>query len=192
MVNCLYIQSEIQSFTDTLFNPPAGSQGDGVRSAWEARFPDIKLNLTVDLSKYHDNRIDRAFYEQKHVVDVAVLQTLQDFPRWKQENRLLFYKSNTFMDLLGGEKDLDGAFLPVQISTVTRLLLCTSCLLIHLNHSLFRHILLRQQQAPQFVCSNLLCFINRSYVAWETNLDLSERRRCRRLSVFTHRLPLWS
>lgn len=39
-----------------------------------------ELNLTIDLSKYLDGRIDTAFYEGRHVADVAVLQTLQDFP----------------------------------------------------------------------------------------------------------------
>ena len=96
----------------------AGTQGDGVRSAWEARFPNVILNLTVDLSKYHDGRIDRAYYENFHVADVAVLQTLQDFPRWKAENRLSYYKPSGFDDLLANEKDLDGAYIPIQISTM--------------------------------------------------------------------------
>ena len=76
------------------------------------------LNLTVDLSKYHDGRIDRAYYEGTHVADVAVLQTLQDFPRWKSENKLLYYKPMNFDDLLANEKDLDGAYLPIQLSTM--------------------------------------------------------------------------
>ena len=95
---------------------PAGSQGDGVRSLWKARFPNVALNLTVDLSKYHDGRIDRGFYENEHVADIAVLQTLQDFPRWKAENKLQYYKPNNYDDLLENEKDLDGAYLPIQIS----------------------------------------------------------------------------
>ena len=98
----------------------AGAQGDSVRSAWEARFPNVSLNLTVDLSKYHDGRIDRAYYEGTHVADIAVIQTLQDFPRWKAENRLSYYKPNNFDDLLANEKDLDGAYLPIQISTMPR------------------------------------------------------------------------
>ncbi|EME84330.1 uncharacterized protein MYCFIDRAFT_134075 [Pseudocercospora fijiensis CIRAD86] len=88
----------------------AGSQGDDLRTAWAAQYPDVKLNLTVDLSKYHDNRIDRAYQEGIHVADVAVLQTLQDFPRWKQEGKLLNYKPATFDDILQDQKDLDGAW----------------------------------------------------------------------------------
>ncbi|KAF2209001.1 hypothetical protein CERZMDRAFT_70365 [Cercospora zeae-maydis SCOH1-5] len=88
----------------------AGSQGDKVRQSWAQRFPDIKLNLTVDLSKYHDNRIDRAHLQGLHVADVAVLQTLQDFRRWKSEGKLVNYKPATFDDILPGEKDPDGAW----------------------------------------------------------------------------------
>ncbi|GIZ44334.1 hypothetical protein CKM354_000753500 [Cercospora kikuchii] len=95
----------------------AGSQGDSVRQAWADRFPDVKLNLTVDLSKYHDNRIDRAHLEGLHVADVAVLQTLHDFRRWKNEGKLLDYKPATFEDILPGEKDADGAWFSVRISS---------------------------------------------------------------------------
>jgi len=88
----------------------AGSSGNSVRQAWKQRFPDIPLNLTVDLSKFHNGRIDRAFYEGGHLADVAFLQTLQDFPRWKAQNRLLYYKPAEFDDIFNGEKDLDGAW----------------------------------------------------------------------------------
>lgn len=71
--------------------------------------------MTVNLSKYLDNEIDRAFYEDRTVYDVAVLQSLQDYPRWKSANRLLYYKPYNFADLLEGEKDFQGAWLPVQI-----------------------------------------------------------------------------
>ncbi|KAL3422843.1 ABC transporter [Phlyctema vagabunda] len=98
-----------------VFGGDADAQGDGVRKQWEDRFPTIQLDLTVDLSKYFDSRIDRAYYAKNETVDVAVLQTLQDFQRWKDQDRLLFYKSPTFEDLYNGEKDFDGAFLPMAI-----------------------------------------------------------------------------
>jgi ABC-type Fe3+ transport system substrate-binding protein len=89
----------------------AGAQGDSVRQAWKARFPAIPLNLTVDLSKFHNGRIDKAFYQNEQYADVAFLQTLQDFPRWKAANRLLYYKPAEFEDIFNGEKDPDGAWL---------------------------------------------------------------------------------
>lgn len=88
-----------------------GTQGQAVRDSWKERFPHIPLNLTVDLSKYHDGRSDTAFYEGRSGADIAVLQTLQDFPRWKAQNRLLLYKPAEFDDIFNGEKDPDGAWL---------------------------------------------------------------------------------
>lgn len=84
-----------------------------MRNAWKARFPNITLDLSVDLSKYHDSRIDRAWYNKNETVDIATLQTLHDFKRWKQQDRLMYYKPANFDDLYNGEKDLDGAFLPM-------------------------------------------------------------------------------
>ena len=75
----------------------------------------IKLNLTIDLSKYHDARIDRSFYANDETIDIAALQTLHDFPRWKAQNRLMYYKPQNFSDLVNGEKDFDGAWLPVYL-----------------------------------------------------------------------------
>ena len=75
----------------------------------------IDLNLTIDFSKYHDSLIDRAFYAGNEDIDIAALQTLQDFSRWKAQNRLLFYKPQNFSDLVNGEKDFDGAWLPVYL-----------------------------------------------------------------------------
>ncbi|KAK4499270.1 hypothetical protein PRZ48_009783 [Zasmidium cellare] len=95
----------------------AGDQGDGIRTAWAQQFPDIPLNLTVILSKYADTRLDEAFYEgtEYPVVDVAALQTLRDFPRWKTQNRLVYYKPANWEDLLANENDPDGAFLAFSI-----------------------------------------------------------------------------
>lgn len=78
------------------------------------------MNLTVDLSKYHDNRIDRAHLESIHVADVAVLQTLQDFRRWKKEGKLVRYKPASFEDLLESEKDFDGAYICEALSQFTK------------------------------------------------------------------------
>lgn len=112
---CIYTYTYTR-FTHTN-NPslPAGPQGNAIRAAWKSRFPKITLDLSIDLSKYHDSRIDRAWFAKNETVDIATLQTLHDFKRWKEQNRLLNYKPANFEDLYGQEKDLDGAFLPMGI-----------------------------------------------------------------------------
>ncbi|THV76033.1 periplasmic binding protein-like II [Aureobasidium pullulans] len=84
------------------------SQGDPTIAAWKARFPDVKLNLTVDVSKYHDSRVNRQYQRNgDDGADIAVLQTLHDFGRWKREGRLYPYKpadwDNTEVPSIFGE-----------------------------------------------------------------------------------------
>lgn len=54
----------------------------------------MKLNVIVDYSKFHDARIDNQLATGAQVPDVVQLQTLQDYPRWKQEGVLMHYKPN--------------------------------------------------------------------------------------------------
>ena len=68
------------------------SQQDSLKSAFEARFPGLTMNVTVDLSKYHDGNVDRQLATGHVYVDSVILQTLHDYPRWKQEDALLYYK----------------------------------------------------------------------------------------------------
>jgi ABC-type Fe3+ transport system substrate-binding protein len=48
-------------------------------------------------------------------VDIAILQTVQDYTRWNTQDRLLKYKSPTFKDISNELKDLDGAYVPVNV-----------------------------------------------------------------------------
>ncbi|THY14056.1 periplasmic binding protein-like II [Aureobasidium pullulans] len=88
------------------------SQGDPTIAAWKARFPDVKLNLTVDVSKYHDSRVNRQYQRNgDDGADIAVLQTLHDFGRWKREGRLYPYKPADWDNVYSAIKDPEGAFL---------------------------------------------------------------------------------
>jgi len=98
-----------------LTNDVAKQYWDSTIEGFNKRFPKINLNLTTDLSKYHDARIDRAFYAEDENTDNACLQTLHDYPCWKAQNRLLYYKSQKFSDIANAEKDFDGAYLPVYL-----------------------------------------------------------------------------
>jgi hypothetical protein len=79
--------------TVTLWHGGDGShQQDALKTAFESQFPGMKMNLTVDLSKYFDGNIDRQLATSDVYVDSIILQTLHDYPRWKQEDALLYYK----------------------------------------------------------------------------------------------------
>ena len=73
--------------------------------------------MTVDVSKYHDSRIDRQFEKTgSDGADVAMLQTLHDFKRWKEAGRLLPYKVANWEEIYSSLKDPSGAFVAISIS----------------------------------------------------------------------------
>lgn len=76
----------------------------------------MKLNLTVDVSKYHDSRVNRQFQRDgTDGADIAVLQTLHDYGRWKREGRLLPYKPSKWEDVYSSIKYPVGAFTGMYI-----------------------------------------------------------------------------
>jgi ABC-type Fe3+ transport system substrate-binding protein len=157
-----------------------GTQSDSVRQAWKQRFPGIPLNLTVDLSKYHNGRIDKAFYAGQHLADVAFLQTLQDFPRWKKQNRLLYYKPVEFDDIFNGEKDPDGAWAGFfNCAANLSQTYTTYPTAGNLENRRLRELFLRQLQARCLLHSLNLRILPRPILEIKAHLDLPERRRCR-------------
>jgi ABC-type Fe3+ transport system substrate-binding protein len=86
----------------------APGQWDFIAKAFSAQFPDVQLHLVTDLSKYHDTRIDDQLANHDLVADAAILQTTQDFDRWKQQGDLLRYKPIGWDDVYANAKDQDG------------------------------------------------------------------------------------
>lgn len=64
---------------------------DGLKTNFEKRFPGMTLNVTVDLSKYHDTRVNEQIAANNVYVDSVIIQTLHNFPRWASEGALLDY-----------------------------------------------------------------------------------------------------
>ncbi|KAH6682322.1 ABC transporter [Plectosphaerella plurivora] len=85
------------------------NQQDGLKQQFEERFPGMTLNVTVDLSKYHDGAFDRQLATGKVEVDSLLLQTLQDYPRWAGEGALLNYAPVGFDQVDPAYKDSASA-----------------------------------------------------------------------------------
>jgi ABC-type Fe3+ transport system substrate-binding protein len=83
-------------------------QWDSLGSAFTQQFPGIKLHLVTDLSKIHDDRIDNQLATHHLVADAAILQTTQDFDRWKKDGDLLRYKPVGWNEVFSNAKDKDG------------------------------------------------------------------------------------
>jgi ABC-type Fe3+ transport system substrate-binding protein len=90
-------------------------QQDATKQAFLSRFPDIKLTLVVDYSKYHDVRVDNQLATDALVPDVVQLQTQQDFTRWKAMGVLTPYKPAGFSAVYSGFRDPDGAWVSIAV-----------------------------------------------------------------------------
>lgn len=91
------------------------SQQSRLKTAFEARFPGMTLNVTVDLSKYHDGRLDEQLANGHVHVDSVMLQTLHDFPRWKREGALLNYAPINFSSIYPDFRDVDAAYHAIAV-----------------------------------------------------------------------------
>lgn len=89
----------------------APNQLDWLKNAFEKRFPGVTLDVTVDLSKFHDQRIDRELESGTLTPDVTLLQTTFDFDKWKSRGQLLNYKPVGFAQQKPGYADPDGAWI---------------------------------------------------------------------------------
>ncbi|KAM0227380.1 hypothetical protein ACHAPO_011566 [Fusarium lateritium] len=111
----IYEDAKKENGTLNVYSGGSTSRGaQPILDAFSEQFPEIKVNITVELSKYADSRIDRSYIDGEPFIDYAMLQTVHDFPRWKKEGRLLYYKPINFGDIDSSIKDPDGAFFPVS------------------------------------------------------------------------------
>jgi len=86
------------------------TQGFGIKAGFEKQFPGMKINIVVDLSKYHDARIEEELLRKDLKVDVAHLQTLHDFDDWAARGLLLQYKPIGWDQVPAAYKDPQGRF----------------------------------------------------------------------------------
>ncbi len=103
---------------------PVQASKNGIVKAFTTRFPNIKLNLTLDVSKYLDGIADLTYDSTKGTddgADVVVLQSVHNFPRWKSQGRLLPYKVAPWDDIQPEFVDPDGAYTGLYICELSSL-----------------------------------------------------------------------
>ncbi|PHH66599.1 hypothetical protein CDD81_6436 [Ophiocordyceps australis] len=92
------------------------NQQDALKKAFEAKFPNMTLDVTVDLSKYHDARVDEQLASGNVTVDSVILQTVHDYPRWAQEGALLNYAPAGFDQVHDAFKEsISAAYYGVEV-----------------------------------------------------------------------------
>ncbi|WP_166332675.1 ABC transporter substrate-binding protein [Sphingobacterium chungjuense] len=97
------------------------TQLNWIINEWEATFPEIKINIRVDLSKFLDVEIDQELANNTLTPDIVHIQTVQNFHRWKAEGHLENYKPWAWDLIPSALKDPDGAFTPVYYITFAML-----------------------------------------------------------------------
>ena len=97
----------------------------GPTTPWEAmarrfeqRYPGIEFSITGGFSNVLDKKIDAQIAASNLEVDTAILQTIQDFVRWKAEGRLMIFKPEGFEQIDDSFKDADGAFWATMVNAV--------------------------------------------------------------------------
>ncbi|CAK4637050.1 unnamed protein product [Aphanomyces euteiches] len=86
------------------------AQQTSTHDAFVKAFPKINFTIVTDYNKFHDVRIDNQLATNSLEVDVASLQTLEDFPRWEKEGKLLAYKPAGFSQIYAPFKSSTGAW----------------------------------------------------------------------------------
>jgi ABC-type Fe3+ transport system substrate-binding protein len=89
---------------------------DAAAKEFSARYPGVKLSITGGFSNVLDKKVDAQLASGKVEVDLAIFQTLQDFVRWKQQGALLDFKPQGFDKIDASFKDVNGAYVAIQIN----------------------------------------------------------------------------
>jgi ABC-type Fe3+ transport system substrate-binding protein len=96
---------------------PAGSHDRWIKD-FEQRYPGIKVAHTGGLSPELNKRVEQQLAAGRMETDLAILQTIQDFGRWKQKGAMLLFRPEGAEQIDPAYKDEDGAFTAVSVNLI--------------------------------------------------------------------------
>ena len=98
----------------------AGPTGSHVRwiKDFQERFPGVTVTFTGGLSPALSKKIEQQLTKKKLETDLTILQSIQDFARWKKQGALLFFKPEGSDKIDPAYKDEDGAFTAVSVNPI--------------------------------------------------------------------------
>jgi ABC-type Fe3+ transport system substrate-binding protein len=100
----------------TLYTGGAAANSAGLVAAFSARYPGIAVSVNGDYSNVTDRKIDRQLRTGRIDADIASLQTVQDFVRWKRAGALLPFTFPGFERIDAEYKDPGGAFVATNLN----------------------------------------------------------------------------
>jgi ABC-type Fe3+ transport system substrate-binding protein len=80
------------------------------------RYPGIAVTVSGGPSNVHAVEIDKQMAARALRIDLAMLQTVQDFERWKRAGALQPFKPDGFETIDEGWKDREGAYVGVYVN----------------------------------------------------------------------------
>jgi len=89
---------------------------EAVAKNFSARYPGVHVKIAGGFSTELVKKIDAQAKARKPEADLALLQTLQEFVRWKHGGRLLEFKPQGWDKIDASFKDANAAFVAVQIN----------------------------------------------------------------------------
>jgi len=101
--------------TVVLYEGGPAASWEAIGKEFSARYPGVTVKVTGGKSNILDKQIDSQLANGKLDVDLVIIQTLQDFARWKQEGVLLEFKPEGFDKIDPASKDANGAYVAVMV-----------------------------------------------------------------------------
>jgi ABC-type Fe3+ transport system substrate-binding protein len=80
------------------------------------RYPGIAVTVTGGPSNVHAAEIDKQIAARALRIDLAILQTVQDFERWKRGGALASFKPDGYDKIDDGWKDREGFYVGVYVN----------------------------------------------------------------------------
>ena len=87
--------------------------------AFEQKYPGIKVTIHAGFSNVHDEKINQQLKGKTLDADLAILQTVQDYIRWKKEGVLAQFKPAAWDTIDKTFKDKDGYYVGVFVTSVS-------------------------------------------------------------------------
>ena len=86
---------------------------------FESKFPGLTVSIEGGFSNVLNQKIEQQFKDLKLEADMVLLQTAQDFVRWKGQGKMLAFKPEGYDAIDKSFKDPDGAFIAWFVGTLS-------------------------------------------------------------------------
>src|SRR5262249_13426546 len=116
-MDALYAKAKLEKTVVLYGAGPTGSHDRWIK-VFEQRFPGVTVTFTGALSTALNQRIERQLASGTVETDLAILQTIEDFGKWKKAGALLAFKPEGSDAIDPAYKDEDGVFTAVSINTI--------------------------------------------------------------------------